>query len=82
MGLIVSLCIMAVVGLVVGFIARALMPGPNPMSTGRTILLGIGGSIVGGMIARLLHLGRGPGWGLSVVGALVLLWLLPKMSKV
>lgn len=82
MGLLISLCIMAVVGLIVGFLARLIMPGAHPMSTGKTILLGVGGSVVGGMIARLLGLGRGPGWGLSIIGAMVLLWLLPKLEKV
>ncbi len=42
------------IGLVAGFIARALVPGPDPMSIGATILLGIVGSFVGGFLGYLL----------------------------
>jgi len=81
MTLITALCIMAVVGGIIGVIARALMPGPNPMGMGMTILLGIAGSVVGGLIARLLNLAGGAGWILSVIGAMLLLWIVPKMRK-
>ena len=53
-GIIITLLLMIVMGGLIGALARALMPGPNPMSIGMTILLGIGGSFVGGLIARLL----------------------------
>ena len=79
--LLTSLLIMAVAGGIIGVIARAIMPGPNPMSMGMTILLGIAGSIVGGLIARLLGLAVGAGWVISILGALLLLWLVPKMRK-
>jgi uncharacterized membrane protein YeaQ/YmgE (transglycosylase-associated protein family) len=46
--------VMILVGLVVGFIARALVPGPDPMSVGATILLGIVGSFVGGFLGYVL----------------------------
>jgi uncharacterized membrane protein YeaQ/YmgE (transglycosylase-associated protein family) len=45
---------MIVVGLIVGFIARALVPGPDPMGVGATILLGIVGSFVGGFLGYVL----------------------------
>ena len=79
--LLTSLLIMAVAGGIIGVIARAIMPGPNPMSMGMTILLGIAGSIVGGLIARLLGLAVGAGWVISILGALLLLWIVPKMRK-
>ena len=41
-------------GLVIGALGRLAVPGPNPMSIGKTILVGIGGSLVAGLIARLL----------------------------
>ena len=41
-------------GLAIGAAARWIMPGPDPMSIGKTILLGIAGSIVGGLVAGLL----------------------------
>jgi uncharacterized membrane protein YeaQ/YmgE (transglycosylase-associated protein family) len=39
-----------IVGLIAGFIARALVPGRDPMGIGATILLGIVGSFVGGFL--------------------------------
>jgi uncharacterized membrane protein YeaQ/YmgE (transglycosylase-associated protein family) len=43
-----------VIGVIAGFIARALVPGRDPMSTGATIVLGIIGSFVGGFIGYAL----------------------------
>ncbi len=39
-----------VIGLLAGFVARALVPGPDSMSVGATLLLGIVGSFVGGFL--------------------------------
>ena len=50
MGLIIFL----VVGLIAGFIARALVPGRDPMGWMGTMILGIVGSFVGGTLAALL----------------------------
>ena len=70
---------MIVVGLIAGLIARAIMPGPDPMGWIGTIVLGIVGSFVGGFLASTL-LGRGTGSALeptgivgSIIGALVVL---------
>jgi len=43
-----------VIGLVAGFIARAVVPGKDSMSVGGTILLGIVGSFIGGFIGYVL----------------------------
>lgn len=43
-----------VIGLIAGFIARALVPGKDPLSIGGTILLGIVGSFVGGFLGYVL----------------------------
>ena len=80
MSLVTMLIIMAIAGGIIGIIARALMPGPNPMGMGMTIVLGIAGSVLGGLIGRLLGLG-GAGWVLSIIGAMLLLWLVPKMRR-
>ena len=40
-------------GLIIGGLARWIMPGPDPMSIGKTILLGIAGSLVGGLVAAI-----------------------------
>jgi uncharacterized membrane protein YeaQ/YmgE (transglycosylase-associated protein family) len=39
-----------IIGIVAGFLARLLMPGPDPMSVAATIVLGIVGSFIGGFI--------------------------------
>jgi uncharacterized membrane protein YeaQ/YmgE (transglycosylase-associated protein family) len=66
-------------GLIAGAIARLLFPGNNPMGWGMTMVLGVCGSLLGGGIAYLLHLGVNPyepgGWILSILGAIVLLAL-------
>lgn len=80
MSLVTMLIIMAIAGGIIGIIARALMPGPNPMGMGMTIVLGIAGSLLGGLIGRMLGLG-GAGWVLSIIGAMLLLWLVPKMRR-
>ncbi|HUP45958.1 MAG TPA: GlsB/YeaQ/YmgE family stress response membrane protein [Thermoanaerobaculia bacterium] len=62
-------------GLVVGAIAKLLMPGRDPGGWIVTILLGIAGSFVGGFLATTL-LGRGDstaGWIGSIIGAMLLL---------
>ena len=80
-GLLVALLIMVVVGGLVGLIARALMPGPNPMSVGMTILLGIGGSFIGGLIGRLLNVSGVGGLVLAVLGSMLLLWVVPRLRR-
>lgn len=64
-------------GLIVGAIARLLVPGRDPMGWIATILLGIVGSVVGGLIAYALRLGTAPyepaGWIFSIIGGIVAL---------
>jgi uncharacterized membrane protein YeaQ/YmgE (transglycosylase-associated protein family) len=43
-----------VVGLVIGFLGRLIAPGPNPIGIGATIVAGLAGSILGGLIAAAL----------------------------
>ena len=43
-----------VVGVIAGYLARLLVPGPDPMGFFRTVLLGIVGSFVGGFLGYLL----------------------------
>jgi uncharacterized membrane protein YeaQ/YmgE (transglycosylase-associated protein family) len=74
---------MIIVGLIVGAIARYIMPGAQPMSWVMTSLLGIGGSFFGGLLSTVLFKSRDgnfhpAGWVMSVVGALLLLWLAPR----
>lgn len=64
-------------GLVVGALGRLAIPGPNPMSIGMTILVGIGGSLIAGLVAGLLF-NRGAGLLLSVLGAALIVWLMQR----
>jgi len=78
-GFLFIILMFAVSGLIIGALARWIMPGPDPMSIGKTILLGITGSIVGGLVAALFRLSptRHRFWIflLEVAGALLVLWI-------
>ena len=58
--------LLALSGLIVGALGRLAIPGPNPMSIGETILVGLAGSFVGGLIGRVI-LGRPGGIVLAVL---------------
>ena len=65
-------------GLVVGIIAKLLMPGRDPGGFIVTILLGIAGALLGGFIGRAMGFygeNQGAGWIMSILGAIVLLAL-------
>jgi uncharacterized membrane protein YeaQ/YmgE (transglycosylase-associated protein family) len=65
-------------GLVVGVIAKLLMPGKDPGGFIVTILLGIAGALVGGFLGRAMGLyqeGEAAGWIMSILGAILLLVL-------
>ena len=64
----VFLVVLALSGLVVGALARLALPGPDPMSIPATIGLGLGGSFLGGVVARVL-LGTGGGLIFAVLAA-------------
>lgn len=71
-----------IVGLIVGAIARFIMPGEQKMGWILTCLLGIGGSLAAGFVGQALgwyQAGQGAGWIASVVGALVLLFVVQKV---
>ena len=75
-----------VVGLIAGALARLIMPGRDPMGIIATILLGIVGSIIGGLVSWAI-------WGsdtrgfqpagllLSIVGAIIVLWIYRMMKS-
>jgi len=67
-------------GLIVGLVARALMPGRQSMGLVATTLLGMAGSFVGGLIASVIY--GGPVFQLhtagivgSIIGALLVMFL-------
>jgi uncharacterized membrane protein YeaQ/YmgE (transglycosylase-associated protein family) len=67
-----------VFGLIVGIIAKLLMPGRDPGGFVITILLGIAGALLGGFVGRALGLygpGEAAGFLMSLLGAILLLTL-------
>jgi uncharacterized membrane protein YeaQ/YmgE (transglycosylase-associated protein family) len=67
----------AVGGLIVGALARLAIPGRDPMPLWTTVLLGIGGSLLGGFVVGILFGADAYGWAFpfAVGGASVLLGL-------
>lgn len=59
------------IGLLAGFIARALVPGPDPMGWLGTMVLGIVGSFVGGTLASLLFGGTLDVTPAGIIGSII-----------
>jgi uncharacterized membrane protein YeaQ/YmgE (transglycosylase-associated protein family) len=73
-----------VFGLIVGVIAKLLMPGRDPGGMIVTILLGIAGALVGGFIGRAMGLygdRDAAGIFMSILGAVVLLFLYRMVAR-
>lgn len=79
MHLIGALISWAVFGLIVGAIARLLVPGRQGLGLFATMLLGVAGSLLGGFLTNLVVRssdGSHPaGWIMSIVGAIILVWI-------
>ena len=68
----------AIFGLVIGLVARAVMPGSQHMGLILTMLLGLVGAWLGGLIGRVTGMykeGHPAGWFMAFVGALVVLFV-------
>jgi uncharacterized membrane protein YeaQ/YmgE (transglycosylase-associated protein family) len=73
-----------VFGLIVGIVAKLLMPGKDPGGFIITILLGVAGAVLGGLIGQMLGLygpGEPAGFIMSVIGAVLLLFLYRKFRR-
>lgn len=71
-----------IVGLIVGAIARFVLPGEQKMGWILTCLLGMAGSVGAGLVGQALgwyQAGQGAGWIASVVVAVVLLFVVSKV---
>jgi uncharacterized membrane protein YeaQ/YmgE (transglycosylase-associated protein family) len=79
-GLLLFIIILLVGGFIVGGFARWAVPGPDPMPIWGTIALGIGGALIGGIIARIL-IGTGGGFLFAFLGAVLLLILYRKFVQ-
>jgi uncharacterized membrane protein YeaQ/YmgE (transglycosylase-associated protein family) len=79
-----SILIWIVFGLVVGIIAKLLMPGRDPGGFIVTTLLGIAGALLGGFIGRAMGFyaeNQSAGWLMSIAGAIVLLAIYRMMVR-
>lgn len=75
-----------VIGLIAGALARLIMPGRDAMSLLATMLLGIVGSIVGGLVSWAIWGAEDRGFRpagllLSLIGAIVVLWVWRAVSR-
>ena len=71
-------------GLIVGIIAKLLMPGRDPGGFIVTILLGIAGALLGGFLGRAMGLygsNESAGWIVSILGAIILLAIYRMMVR-
>lgn len=72
--MIFALIALLFIGLIAGFIARALVPGDDSMSIGKTMLLGVVGSFVGGALGYLIFgadIGDGAVQASGLIGSIV-----------
>ena len=75
---------MFVVGLVIGLIARAIMPGTQKLGGIMTAILGVAGSALANFVGGAMHFyepGQTAGWIASVIGAIVVLAVVGKLSN-
>jgi uncharacterized membrane protein YeaQ/YmgE (transglycosylase-associated protein family) len=75
-----------VFGLVVGLLARAILPGSQSMGLLSTMLLGVVGSLAGGILGNLLFGGHwdrpvAAGWIGSIIGSMLLLAVLGRTRR-
>ena len=72
----------AIFGLIIGLLARALMPGAQHMGLIMTMILGLVGAWLGGVIGRVTGMyreGHPAGWFMALIGALVVLFVYSRL---
>jgi uncharacterized membrane protein YeaQ/YmgE (transglycosylase-associated protein family) len=73
-----------VFGLIVGAVAKLVMPGRDPGGIIVTMVLGVVGALLGGFLGRALGLygpEQGAGWVMSIVGAIVVLMIYRLLTR-
>jgi uncharacterized membrane protein YeaQ/YmgE (transglycosylase-associated protein family) len=73
--LLLYLIFLFVIGLIVGGLARLLLPGPDPMGIGMTAVVGVSGTLVAGLFSWYVLHRHGGGLVLSVLFSMLLVWL-------
>lgn len=80
MSLLAYLISLGVLGLIVGAVARLLLPGPDPIGIGMTILVGLLGAYSAGLFSYYVLHGQGAGFILSVLFSMLILWIYRRSS--
>lgn len=88
--MLVTIIAWIILGAIAGYIARALIPGDQGLGVMGTIILGIVGAFVGGLIAYLITGNAGPAGGgdvvnipsiiMAVIGAVIVVFIAGKMG--
>ena len=78
MGFIGLLISIVISGLIVGALGRLAIPGPNPMSIGMTIAVGVGGALIGGILGSLITDSAGIIFMLEVLAAAGIVYLMQR----
>jgi len=73
--MIIGLLWTVLIGLVIGALAKLVMPGKDPSPWWVTSLIGIGGALIARFVARALGYGRGPGLIGAFLGAVLIVWV-------
>jgi uncharacterized membrane protein YeaQ/YmgE (transglycosylase-associated protein family) len=76
MSLLAYLIVLAITGLFVGALARLALPGPDPMSIFQTILLGLAGNFIAGLLVLAIWRRGVPGVVLSVACSSLILYFI------
>jgi uncharacterized membrane protein YeaQ/YmgE (transglycosylase-associated protein family) len=74
---------MAIIGFIVGLIARAILPGTQSLGIILTAVLGIAGSLLAGFAGKAMGWyteGQPAGFIASVIGAIILLFIVSKLK--
>lgn len=78
MDILVFILSLVITGAIFGALGRLAVPGPNPMSIGMTILVGIGGAFLGGIVGALLGAPPLLVFILEVLGAAGIVYLMQR----
>jgi uncharacterized membrane protein YeaQ/YmgE (transglycosylase-associated protein family) len=75
MSLLAFLIFLFIIGLIVGGLARLLLPGPDPMGIFMTAIVGLGGTYSAGLFSWYVLRRHGAGLILSVIFSMLVVWL-------
>ena len=81
-GIVIFLVVLAIVGLVIGALARLALPGRDDMSIWKTMAYGVGGAFLGGIVGRLLGVTSAIlDYAIAVAVAAGLIWFFTRRKK-